>query len=109
MQVVHRQLMAALGKSQDYDTKPSAVVVSRAKLAPVRHAELAELADHMNETHRQAKRAQKDCSDLYLLLLLHKCVLCRWPMPQLIHLLFLILTDSSVLLPAWSWCVYITA
>lgn len=25
----------------------------------------------MNERHRTAKRAQKDCSDLYLLLLLH--------------------------------------
>lgn len=26
----------------------------------------------MNERHRTAKRAQKSCSDLYLLLLLHK-------------------------------------
>ena len=28
----------------------------------------------MNERHRTAKRAQKDCSDLYLLLLLHSQV-----------------------------------
>ena len=39
----------------------------------MRHAELAEVAARVNVMHRQAKRAQKDCSDLYLLLLLHKC------------------------------------
>ena len=44
------------------------------QLPVMRHAELAEVAEHVNATHRQAKRAQKNCSDLYLLLLLHKCV-----------------------------------
>ena len=30
------------------------------------------LSGTMNDRHRQAKRAQRECSDLYLLLLLHR-------------------------------------
>lgn len=66
--------MAALGKGQGLPDEVSVIAAPKYEPAPVRHAELAEMADHMNETHRQSKRAQKDCSDLYLLLLLHKCV-----------------------------------
>lgn len=29
-------------------------------------------AEVMNDRHRQAKRAQKECADLYLLLLMHR-------------------------------------
>ena len=66
--------MAALEKDLGSGDELTAMAVPKYEPAPVRHAELAEMADHMNETHRQSKRAQKDCSDLYLLLLLHKCV-----------------------------------
>lgn len=38
---------------------------------PLPGPEVAERAAVMNERHRTAKRAQKECSDLYLLLLLH--------------------------------------
>jgi DIS3-like exonuclease 1 len=30
------------------------------------------MAERMNEQHRAAKAAQKDCTELYLLLLLHR-------------------------------------
>jgi hypothetical protein len=36
------------------------------------HPQLAAAAALMNERHRQAKQAQKQCSDLYLLLSLHR-------------------------------------
>lgn len=70
--------MAALGLGADAEAAAeapaaAAAAAARRAAAPVRHAELAETAAHINETHRQAKRAQKECSDLYLLLLLHKC------------------------------------
>jgi hypothetical protein len=38
---------------------------------PLPPTEVSSKACVMNERHRTAKRAQKDCSDLYLLLLLH--------------------------------------
>ncbi|KAG2451560.1 hypothetical protein HYH02_004158 [Chlamydomonas schloesseri] len=53
--VVHRQLLAALAGAPP----------------PQPHADLAAAAHNMNMRHRQAKSAQKECSELYLLLLLH--------------------------------------
>ncbi|KAG2445884.1 hypothetical protein HXX76_000488 [Chlamydomonas incerta] len=53
--VVHRQLLAALAGGPP----------------PQPHADLAAAAHNMNMRHRQAKSAQKECSELYLLLLLH--------------------------------------
>ncbi|EFJ50680.1 hypothetical protein VOLCADRAFT_88450 [Volvox carteri f. nagariensis] len=53
--VVHRQLLAALSGSPP----------------PQLHPDLAAAAATMNARHRQAKAAQKECSELYLLLLLH--------------------------------------
>ncbi len=44
---------------------------------PVRGPVLAEAAAHLNDATRAAKRAQRDCSDLYLLLALHRCFLPR--------------------------------
>ncbi|BDA44024.1 DIS3-like exonuclease 1 [Coccomyxa sp. Obi] len=55
--VVHRQLIAALSSP---DAAP-----------PVHHSKLQQVTGTMNERHRQAKRAQRECSDLYLLFLLH--------------------------------------
>ena len=43
---------------------------------PLGAAEVSLRAAVMNERHRAAKRAQKECSDLYLLLLLHAQVKC---------------------------------
>lgn len=40
---------------------------------PLRGGALATAAQHLNEATRSAKRAQRDCSDLYLLLSLHRC------------------------------------
>lgn len=81
LQVVHRQLIAALTVSSANGilpvvaagSSPPASVMQSGEGGVMRHAELAEVAAHVNVMHRQAKRAQKDCSDLYLLLLLHKC------------------------------------
>ncbi|GLC43803.1 hypothetical protein PLESTB_000909600 [Pleodorina starrii] len=53
--VVHRQLLAALSGLPP----------------PQPHPDLAAAAAVMNARHRQAKAAQKECSELYLLLLLH--------------------------------------
>eukprot|EP00798_Chlamydomonas_sp_ICE-L_P016297 gene16297-22485_t len=58
--IVHRQLMAALAASE-----------SGVGLPPMQHAELALAASAMNERHREAKAASKECSEMYLLLLLH--------------------------------------
>lgn len=41
---------------------------------PVRSGALANTAAHLNETTRGAKKAQRDCFDLYLLLSLHRSV-----------------------------------
>ena len=83
-QVVHRQLIAALEGDRANDLQPGVAARDSAPASPqipvnsgaagvLRHAELAEVASRVNVMHRQAKRAQKDCSDLYLLLLLHRC------------------------------------
>ncbi|GLI59064.1 hypothetical protein VaNZ11_000895, partial [Volvox africanus] len=53
--VVHRQLLAAVSGAPP----------------PQLHPDLAAAAAVMNTRHRQAKAAQKECSELYLLLLLH--------------------------------------
>ena len=83
--VVHRQLLQAVQPQPDSAPLPmshraeSASIASTmshaepARLEPTKgHAELAKAAEIMNERHRASKRAQKECSDLYLLLLLHR-------------------------------------
>ena len=82
-QVVHRQLIAALegdranGLQRGLAARDSAQASSpqpddSSAAGMLRHAQLAEVAARVNVMHRQAKRAQKDCSDLHLLLLLHR-------------------------------------
>ncbi|DBA71011.1 TPA: hypothetical protein ACH3X2_011442 [Trebouxia sp. C0005] len=70
--VVHRQLLHAVQSDADQAMQLSlqGSESARAKLV-MSHAELASAAEVMNERHRASKRAQKECSDLYLLLLLH--------------------------------------
>ena len=67
--VVHRQLLQAI-KSGCSQALESASSDDPEPL--MSHAELASAAEVMNERHRASKRAQKECSDLYLLLLLHR-------------------------------------
>jgi len=81
--VVHRQLLAAVTAGSTSAVPgagltPSLAVVPLAlepplhsQLPPLPGQEVAGKAAVMNERHRTAKRAQKECSDLYLLLLLH--------------------------------------
>ena len=69
--VVHRQLLQAIRIEPDKALQAA----SSADDSPeplMTHAELASAAEIMNERHRASKRAQKECSDLYLLLLLHR-------------------------------------
>lgn len=75
--VVHRQLLAAVAAS-GHGTAPGGQAPGAAPSLPppLPGSELAERAAVMNERHRTAKRAQKKCSDLYLLLLLHAQVGC---------------------------------
>lgn len=88
--VVHRQLLAAVA-TQASSTSDSATGLGSsgssgglvgpptpASAPPLPGGELAERAAVMNERHRGAKRAQKQCSDLYLLLLLHAQVGRAW-------------------------------
>ena len=80
--VVHRQLLLALqleqGRRQPLQNQhpphPQLLLVpAEGQQVPLTaHAEVAAAADVMNERHRASKRAQKECSDLYLLLLLHR-------------------------------------
>ena len=82
--VVHRQLLAAV--AADAAAFPgggpadgaSAIGASAGLLPavppPLPGGEVAARAQVMNERHRTAKRAQKECADLYLLLLLHSKV-----------------------------------
>ncbi len=83
--VVHRQLLLALqleqGRQQPlHNQHPHQQHQHQLLLVPAdgqqvpltAHAEVAAAADVMNERHRASKRAQKECSDLYLLLLLHR-------------------------------------
>lgn len=44
-----------------------------ARKPPVEGGALVAAAAHLNDMTRAAKRAQRDCSDLYLLLSLHRC------------------------------------
>ncbi|KAL4852980.1 DIS3-like exonuclease 1 [Chlorella vulgaris] len=76
--VVHRQLLAAVAAASSSiaaggAAAPNAVVTIVPRQVPplMPAADVAEQARVMNERHRTAKRAQKECSDLYLLLLLH--------------------------------------
>jgi hypothetical protein len=80
--VVHRQLLAAVAAASSSSAAggaaaPNAVVTIVPRQVPplMPAADVAEQARVMNERHRTAKRAQKECSDLYLLLLLHSQVL----------------------------------
>lgn len=71
--LVHRQLIAALETAGSRNGLESGLPGRNAE--PVRRGlvsapKLEEIADHLNERHRASKRAQKDCSELYLLLYL---------------------------------------
>jgi len=71
--LVHRQLLHAVQSDADQAMQLSLQGSESARAKPVMgHAELASAAGIMNERHRASKRAQKECSDLYLLLLLHR-------------------------------------
>ena len=86
--IVHRQLMRALSLSASAESLPAdtlgvmpegrmrrnmGVCVGTAPLAAVpQHRTLASTAEHVNDRHRAAKKAQRDCQALHLLLLLHK-------------------------------------
>ncbi len=70
--VVHRQLLRAVQSEPD-QMQLEAQSHKSSRAEPVMsHAELTSAAGIMNERHRASKRAQKECSDLYLLLLLHR-------------------------------------
>lgn len=74
--VVHRQLLQAIKSEPDQALGPASATTESSNSEPLMsHAELANAAEVMNERHRASKRAQKECSDLYLLLLLHRY---RW-------------------------------
>ena len=71
--VVHRQLLQAVKSQPNRTMEPAPEADEPRTPEPLMsHAELASAADIMNERHRASKRAQKECSDLYLLLLLHR-------------------------------------
>lgn len=75
--VVHRQLIAALENQQKLENQQltgkisTFNALSRALPSLPNTAEVSERAEVMNERHRAAKRAQKSCADLFLLMLLH--------------------------------------
>lgn len=87
--VVHRQLLRAVGQDDatpEWRTRglqsPAATAEGgsgtrgegqpggRAPAAVMPHKDLAEAADAMNARHRESKRASKECSELFLLVLL---------------------------------------
>lgn len=70
--VVHRQLLQAIKSEPDQGLDAASTSKSSKSEPLMSHAELASAAEVMNERHRVSKRAQKECSDLYLLLLLHR-------------------------------------
>lgn len=90
--VAHRQLMRAVGQDDasprwvaaaeaghvlcPRDANAGAGPSAGAKPAPpppvLGHADLSAAADAMNARHREAKRASKECADLFLLALLHE-------------------------------------
>ena len=87
--VVHRQLLAALqaqgaaaaGETSGPSAGPLSLVSEepRAPAPPLSpaavmmdHSELCRAAAAMNERHRAAKAAQKQCTELFMLDLLHK-------------------------------------
>lgn len=70
--VVHRQLLQAVRSEPDQAVQLLPHSAETPRPEPVMsHADLASAAGMMNERHRASKHAQKQCSDLYLLLLLH--------------------------------------
>jgi len=85
--VVHRQLLAVVAMlttcPDDARTAPHTIKNYSASISAANNekkdrsgccscADVAEKAAVMNERHRTAKRAQKSCANLYLLLVLHK-------------------------------------
>ena len=71
--LVHRQLLQAIKSDPGQGLGSASSIDESANPGPLMsHAELANAAEIMNERHRASKRAQKACSDLYLLLLLHR-------------------------------------
>lgn len=72
--VVHRQLLQAIKSQPDLISEEAAASADDSANPGLlmTHAELASAAQIMNERHRASKRAQKECSELYLLLLLHR-------------------------------------
>ena len=74
--VVHRQLLAALQQQQQQQQlkESSAGVLLLTPPIPGvwEHSELSAAAAVMNERHRNAKAAQKQCSELYMLDLMHR-------------------------------------
>lgn len=71
--VVHRQLLQAIKSDPGQGLESASSTDASANPQPMMsHAELANAAAIMNDRHRASKRAQKECSDLYLLLLLHR-------------------------------------
>ncbi|KAK9833762.1 hypothetical protein WJX74_005180 [Apatococcus lobatus] len=82
--IVHRQLITALSLSSPPDEDFAGprieggrlgrgMCVGTAPLSPEpQHRGLVHTADHVNGRHRAAKKAQRDCQALHLLLLLHR-------------------------------------
>ncbi len=83
--VVHRQLLAALKAQAAMATAAEAAEAAKqagghhqappppaAAPPPMEHAELSQAAHMMNERHRGAKAAQKECTELFMLDLLHR-------------------------------------
>ncbi|GAB4819868.1 hypothetical protein N2152v2_006914 [Parachlorella kessleri] len=75
--VVHRQVLAAVAagghlvQGEDLIPPPDLALLVQQAPPPLPPSEVSSKTAVMNERHRAAKRAQHDCSDLYLLLLLH--------------------------------------
>ena len=85
--VVHRQLLQAVRLEPDQAVQLLPHSAESPRPEPVMsHADLASAAGMMNERHRASKHAQKQCSDLYLLLLLHRYITSRLK-THLLHVL----------------------
>ncbi|BBN06067.1 DIS3-like exonuclease 1 [Marchantia polymorpha subsp. ruderalis] len=70
--IVHRMLLAACGEDSDL-VKGNDVISAKTNLTlDLPSQELQEVVHHLNERHRNSKRAQKECNELYLLMFLQK-------------------------------------
>ncbi|GAX81333.1 hypothetical protein CEUSTIGMA_g8764.t1 [Chlamydomonas eustigma] len=70
--VVHRQLLAAIEMDQKQQFLLAADSSQALFTSVISHSELSQAAERMNEQHRRAKAAQKQCTELYMLELLHR-------------------------------------